>query len=83
MSRSKQKLRHVMVQAGGSSGERYIHGFNNLKECRAYKKSCAEGSCAVSEPIPIPRPLRALEDSAESDLMELLKSVAQESARID
>lgn len=78
-----KKLKYVIVQAGGSSGERYVHGFNNLEECRAYKKSCAKASYAVSEPIPVPKRMGELDISAESDLMSLLNLVAEESARID
>ena len=80
---ANKRLKYVMVQAGGSSGERYIHSFNNLEECRAYKKVMCKGFVPRIGTHTGTQTTGALEDSAESNLMELLNSVAQESARID
>jgi len=73
----RERLAYVVVQEGGSSRERYVHGFDSDKEAQEYRESASQGAYRTSAPVALPVDL-----VDKPGVMDALEAIAKASAEV-
>ena len=71
----KQQAFYI-VQAGGSSDEVYVHGFNSAQDAEAHRVSCAKASYRTTDVVAVPGTVANCDGDFDLALIEMLESLS-------